>query len=780
MPVLYLSGLALFFSGTALFLLQILWLRLLGFSETAETTTILIAFFSGLILGSLFAQWRCNQGNSDLKIFIASQLIAAMSTMILLPILIAPEQIIALSPDQQIASWAGFITIFAMALIPAASIGMAFPLLSTWLAGIQSNNHTTNTPIPFLYAALTFGAFIATLLAGFYILPSFGLTGSIYTAAGFSLISALIACFILLKFKHLKTPIHFSPPPIKTNTTSTTYSFLHRTKWLILLAIISFIWMGSEMVWIKFITLYAGATLFSFSAIMATCLIGLTIGALTIHYWQYKTKLTHTHLFGLLIALFITLNITRLVFSYAPQIYPPPYYLGELLNHLESLWFALTLLFSSIGFGAVIALLFTLHCRDSHSFNQSIGLAYSIHLLAAISGAIITVLWFIPATGSQNTLLIFTLIPILFALLFIPYLSTCKKYLGYSVLISLSIGAIFLPPLSFQNVFKHHYYRYLNTEPPVIDLRIYEEPSGIVGLTLYEKQALHLQINGVTQSKVQVRHPHKGDINESLTALLPVLLQENATDALVLGFRTGIITRVLANSDLKGVVTTVEPEPRIVESMLVLNLLVNFTFLDDGRAEIEYNDFRSVLRNNDEHYSIVTAQAPYIWQPGATRLYSQEFFNLVKSRLKPEGIFGYHLNLLRVDTQALQSILQTFYHVFPRGVVFGNLNMGALVLLGSEQPLVLDFERTKTYFYEQEKAMETIKYGDLRNPKELPRYFLFSRKTAQKMAEHAKLITDTNLLIETRTNTLSKTVPQGKESPYQLFNQYIQRPQERL
>ena len=213
---------------------------------------------------------------------------------------------------------------------------------------------------------------------------------------------------------------------------------------------------------------------------------------------------------------------------------------------------------------------------------------------------------------------------------------------------------------------------------------------------------------------------------------------------------------------------------------MVLNLLVNFPFLDDGRVDIEYNSFRDTLRNDNEHYSIITAQAPYVWLTGSTRLYSQEFFNLVKSRLKPDGVFGYHLNLLRVDTQSLQSILHTFYSVFPNGAAFGDLSTGALVLLGSNQPLVMDLERTTTYFNEQKKAMETLRFGDLRHAKELPRYFLFSSETAKQMVGDAKLITDATLWIETRINTLSKEIPQGEEDPYQLFNQYVKKRRDRL
>ncbi len=794
LPVYALSSLALLTSSIALFLYQILWFRLLGFHDNENTATVLMAFFLGLILGSLLTQvtQSCLRKNfHDLKIFVFMQIVVAISAVLLLPILIEPEYITALSSSHQIASWSGFFTAFLITLIPALGLGMAFPLLTTWFSE-QTPSHTHASLLPSSYALFMLGGVIATLLGGFYSLPQFGLTGGLYTAAGFNLIAALFGYLAYIKTRFTITNNKKSPPPT-TETTSHFSSLPASLSWqrirlLIILACLSVIWLGSEIIWSRIISLYAGSTLYSFSVILASSLAGMAIGAFLLSRWQQTKSLNQTHLFKLLIALFIAFNITRLLFSYAPQIYNDSPYLGELFFHLDALWFLLMVCLPSLLFGASIALTLSLYCQTNQyikkSIKQSIGFAYALHLLASIAGAIVVVLWLIPSIGSANILLIFAITPLLLALLLIPLNTSNKRKMSgrltsYALLITLGAGAFFIPPLSFQAMFQEHYYQYINKEKPVINLRTFERPEGIISLTLYQREALNIQINGLTQSEVHVRSPYRGNINESLTAVLPYLLQKNATEALVLGFRAGTIPRVLANSDLEGVVTTIEPEPKVVESMMVLNLLVNFPFLDDGRVDIEYKSFREALKNNDEHYSIITAQAPYAWLTGATQMYSQEFFTLVHSRLKPDGIFGYHLNLLRLNTQALQAILHTFYSVFPKGAIFGDPTMGALVLLGSNQPLVMDFERTKTYFEQEVEAMKTLRYGDLRNATELPRYFLFTNNIAKQTSSTDKinLITDSNLLIETLV-TLSANLPSGKEDPYTLINQYIQESQD--
>ncbi|MCF6253909.1 MAG: hypothetical protein L3J38_04090, partial [Thiomicrorhabdus sp.] len=368
--------------------------------------------------------------------------------------------------------------------------------------------------------------------------------------------------------------------------------------------------------------------------------------------------------------------------------------------------------------------------------------------------------------------------PLLLALLLIPNIKHIKENIArYSLIAILGIGSFFIPNIHFPDLFKQHYYRYIDYAPPVIDYYLEEGKSNLIGLTLHKMQSLRIKTNGLTQSKILMHRAYKGESSEILAGALPYLLQKNATNALVLGFQTGITTRVLAKSDLEGIVKTVEPEPKVIEAMLILKLLVSFPFLEDGRVEVEYNDFRTALREDSEHYSIIATQAPQAWLTGATQLYSQEFFNLVKTRLKKDGLFSYHFSLLRIDTQALKSILKTFYSVFPTGAVFSDLDAGNLILLGGNQPLIMDFEKTQAYYkthayYESATAAEMLRFSGIRTPQELPRTLLFSSKEAKALTKEAKVITDANLLIERPIKPISSTLPQGENDPYTFIQQH--------
>ncbi len=755
-----LTGLTLFISGVALFIYQMLWMRLLGFTEDTSIAATLIALFMGMALGSLLAQWRLKHKLNGLKGFIFTQLLIAVSTPLLLPHLISPEQIEFLYGD---------IALFLILLVPSAALGMAFPLLTSWLATYKPNNPSV---ISFLYGLMLLGGVAGLLLNGFYIVPTLGLNGAIYSAAGLNLFAALMALYLYLKIKPSET---FSPPlSSQTNTTWQPFTLL------IILALIGFVTMGSSVVWSKLISLYTGTTLFSLTAILTTIFLGSALGALFIQPWQNRQKLNRKHLFILLVSLFIVLNITRYLFSEAPNLYSSSQYLGELLNHSDALFFAFMVFIPSLLFGAITALTLTLYCQTPNNIQQKIGAAYSLLLLTTITGGVVTSLWLIPELGSSASLLIFASTPLLLALLVAPQIKPLKNRITrYALLGVLGIASLFIPNIHLPDLFKQHYYRHIDTFP-LADFYLEEGKAGVVGFTLHKLKSSRLKVNGLIQSTILAHRTFKGEPSEIVSGALPYLLQKNATNALVLGFQTGITTRMLAKSDLEGVVKTVEPEPKIIDAMMTLNLLVNFPFLEDGRVDIEYSDFRTALREDSEYYSIIVTQAPYAWLTGSTQFYSQEFFNLVKMRLKENGLFAYHFNLLRIDTQALKSILKTFYSVFPTGAVFSDLYHGNLILLGGNHPLIMDFEKIQAYYkldsyYLSATAGEMLRFGNIRSPLELPRSLLFSSKDINQRVKEADIITDRNLLIETHIKPLSEKLPEGEKDPYKFIRELMQK-----
>jgi spermidine synthase len=80
---------------------------------------------------------------------------------------------------------------------------------------------------------------------------------------------------------------------------------------------------------------------------------------------------------------------------------------------------------------------------------------------------------------------------------------------------------------------------------------------------------------------------------------------------------------------------------------------------------------------------------------GTSSLYSKEYFELIRSHLKPGGVAAQWLPLYESDEETVKTQLATFFSVFPNGTVWSNYLNGDgydLVLIGraDDSPINLD------------------------------------------------------------------------------------------
>ena len=100
---------------------------------------------------------------------------------------------------------------------------------------------------------------------------------------------------------------------------------------------------------------------------------------------------------------------------------------------------------------------------------------------------------------------------------------------------------------------------------------------------------------------------------------------------------------------------------------------------DDPRIERVIADGRHVLFTDPARYDIIVAETIAPRTAGSNLLFSKEFFEEVRSRLKPGG--------LAVQWAATPRTVATFLSVFPYAIRLND------VLLGSDRPIDLDWGR---------------------------------------------------------------------------------------
>ncbi|MCU0305372.1 MAG: hypothetical protein MUC56_15065 [Thermoanaerobaculales bacterium] len=186
-----------------------------------------------------------------------------------------------------------------------------------------------------------------------------------------------------------------------------------------------------------------------------------------------------------------------------------------------------------------------------------------------------------------------------------------------------------------------------------------------------------------------------------MLGLVPALLHPRPERVLVIGYGAGVTTATIAGSPAVAAVEVVEIVPGVVEAAGYFAAL-NHEVVDDPRVSLHANDGRNHLLLHPGPWDVITCD-PVHPLYGSAPLYSAEFFALARSRLAPGGIACQYLPLHRMPADAFRRAIATFQTAFPESwVLFG---LGHAMLLGSDRPLVLDWERWR-------EVIEGHRYGE--------------------------------------------------------------------
>jgi len=195
-------------------------------------------------------------------------------------------------------------------------------------------------------------------------------------------------------------------------------------------------------------------------------------------------------------------------------------------------------------------------------------------------------------------------------------------------------------------------------------------------------QAKQLWINGTGMTKLC--------IETKLMAHLPLLMNRSPEEMLIICFGMGTTLRsALTHSNVRC--DTVEIVPEVYEC---------FTFFHEDGEEILANprishfvdDGRNFILMRDKTYDIITIDpSPPLWSSGTVNLYSREFLELCRNRLKDGGILC--LWVMPGSFTEVGMILATFQSVFPHTTVWRGPRYPGIFLLGSSELLKIDAER---------------------------------------------------------------------------------------
>jgi spermidine synthase len=524
-----------------------------------------------------------------------------------------------------------------------------------------------------------------------------------------------------------------------------------------------------------------GSSTYAFSIVVALFLIGLAGGAWFIGRKDRSAKLRTTIMFveaitavSLLVSLFVLNKIPGLLITLGLRLQVSSW--AGLLA-LQILAATLLIFVPALLMGMVMPLVLVWASNGVHGATR-VGRTYAVNTVGAIAGAFVAGFVLIPKTSIRFTLL-FAAALCLFvaALAYKPKAGRMEPAVARGLALGLTpvlVIALFIlaPRMNLADLSIGAYdtlVRVLaqtregttdetpSTGPNIHKLLLYREGPTATVTVRQDQEVVSMAINGRTNAS---------DSNfdmptQVMLGQLPMLLAPQRNNGLIIGYATGVTVGAMLQSPIQSV-TCLELEPATVAGSRYFEH-VNNRPLDDPRTQLIIDDARTYLRVTPNRYDVIVSEPSHPWVPGVANLFTQEFFELGRSRLSEQGIFVQWVQIYQLSTESLRSVLATYQKVFPHVLVFrvGGLSRGKdLLLVGSNQPVKLDqlSERMK-----DERMANELRRVNLNSEADVESWFVCDETRLGPAVAGAKINTDDNMHIET-------TVPRESFRPLMQTN----------
>ncbi|MEZ4317964.1 MAG: hypothetical protein R3F61_10690 [Myxococcota bacterium] len=174
----------------------------------------------------------------------------------------------------------------------------------------------------------------------------------------------------------------------------------------------------------------------------------------------------------------------------------------------------------------------------------------------------------------------------------------------------------------------------------------------------------------------------------------------------------------------------------------------NNDVLDDPHVTLLANDGRNhLLITPEQTYDVIVSEPSNPWITGVSNLFTREFWEMGKKRLKPGGVWSQWVQMYGMDDRDLKSLLRTFATVYPHVILYATIEDADLVLVGSDEPLVPDVSRS-AWLLGQPNVQRQLEEVGVTDPYEIVAMFQMDRDDILSSTEGSPLNTDDNMRIE--------------------------------
>jgi spermidine synthase len=682
-------------SGAAALVYEVTWTRLFSLQlghTVAAASTVLAAFMGGLAIGAWLAgvasahvRWTALRTYALLELVIAAcALLLPMALRATVPLLAS-----AYADGSSPSAFAATRILVSLILlgVPSAAMGATFPIASNWFA-------TVSADAGLLYAANTAGAAVGALAAGFWLIPALGLRGTTWVGVGLNL-AAAAGAFLIARRATAENAVDTAdsisrkrpPRPQRPPRLAQPISSSPRLAWTAI-SISGFSALVYEVAWTRLLALIIGPTTYAFATMAAAFVTGLAIGSTA---GTRIARRSHNVIRWLAWSLIVsgvaasasaTFAATRLPLVTAAQVADPNVVFARLVL-IQAVVVTALLLPMTFALGAAFPLAIATASRSAEAIGLDTARVYAANTIGAIAGALAAGFVLIPALGLQRT---FEVAALVAALSGIACLIVVEGKLQARVAAAGAAAVAIVTGLPGWDhaLLSSGAYKYapylagtdLETVLRAGRLEYYKE--GAAGTVSVRRLTgtLSLAIDG------KVDASNAGDmLTQRLLGLLPVLIHGRAKEICVIGLGSGVTAASALATGTVEHEDVVEISPEVVEASHYFDAESEHV-LSNARVRLVVGDGRSHLLLTPRTYDVIVSEPSNPWMAGVATLFTREFFEAARAKLKPGGIICQWAHTYDISRGDLQSIARTFASVFPQGTLW-LIGEGDVLLIGA-------------------------------------------------------------------------------------------------
>ena len=657
----------IFVTGFTSLVYEIIWSRKLSLvfgANTLAVSTVLSVFMAGLAFGSLFGGKLIEKSKNTYRFLgIIEVLIglSCLSTLFLIDNLNKAYLVLfnLVGENLVFVNLINFFLSGIILLIPTFLIGAVFP---TIIKLYYTEINQVGGSVSWCYSADTIGGAMGVLISGLFLIWSLGLWKTSLLA---SMLNILLGIFILILFKTETTTL-IKKEGEKNKDKPITDKLV--------LGLFFFSGMAAltlENVWIRFFDMIYGNSLVSFSLVVASFLLGLGIGSFAAKFIMrsVKNKVMLFSTIELMIgfsSLILLLIFPRIENTYLKLFNEVDSY--ALFNALLGGTAILFLSIPTILMGMTLPVLSTVYSKGE-AIGSNIGRLYSFNSFGSILGSFLSGFVFFYFIGLNNTAIMASLMYIVIAFIFIYRYgkSNSKNFLAIfstSLTITLLLFDFYYQPDYLYNGAYFHGTAYEQASSYFEAKEDYEilftkqSPYSFVSV-ISKKRMIHIKINGRSEATTNA-------VTQNMLGNLPLLFHDSPQEVAIVGHGGGYsLNTVVMYPSVKSI-DDIEIDKVIIEANGFIE--DNGNALSDPRVNVIIADGRNYLFTNPKKYDVIISQPSHIW--ASSSLFTQEFFEIAKSKLNVGGIFTIWLPRFEMSDLDYAIIVNTLKSVFPHFAQF--------------------------------------------------------------------------------------------------------------